>query len=84
MRMKELFVLLVASSFIACTPQHDIVIRGATLFDGTGSAGVVGDLAIDGDRIAAMGDVRGRGELEIDAEGLYVAPGSPTCIATRR
>ncbi len=75
MRIKELFVLLIVSASIACAPQHDIVIRGATLFDGTGSAGVVGDLAIDGDRIVEMGDVSGRGELEIDAEGLYVAPG---------
>ncbi len=62
---------------VACAPSydHDIVIRGGTLFDGTGSPGIVGDLAIDGDRIVKLGQVDGRGELEIDAEGRYVAPG---------
>lgn len=73
--MKQLAVLVALSSAIACTPEHDIVIRGATLFDGTGSPGVVGDLAIAGDRIVAVGDVSGGGELEIDAEGLFVTPG---------
>lgn len=75
MRTKDLLIPLVLTGFIACAPEHDIVIRGGTLFDGTGSPGVVGDLAIDEDRIVAVGDVRGSGELEIDAEGLYVAPG---------
>ena len=74
--MQRFFLLVTLYlSSAACTPDHDIVIRGATLFDGTGSPGVVGDIAISGDRIAAVGEVRGRGELEIDAEGLYVAPG---------
>jgi len=75
MRTKDLLVPLILTGFIACAPEHDIVIRGGTLFNGTGSPGVVGDLAIDGDRIVAIGEVRGSGELEIDAEGLYVAPG---------
>jgi N-acyl-D-amino-acid deacylase len=74
-RIKMLIILVAFSSFIACAPELDVVIRGATLFDGTGSPGVVGDLAIKGDRIVAVGDVSGRGVLEIDAEGLYVAPG---------
>ena len=71
---------LIAASLIAslaCAPahEHDIVIRGGTLFDGTGDPGIVGDLAIDGDRIVAVGEVDGTGTLEIDAEGLYIAPG---------
>jgi N-acyl-D-amino-acid deacylase len=67
-------VLLVA----ACTgpPTRDIVIRHGTLYDGTGQAGVVGDLAIQGDSIVALGDLgTGPGRQEIDATGLAVAPG---------
>jgi N-acyl-D-amino-acid deacylase len=56
--------------------EADFVLRGATLIDGTGSPGVVGDLAIKGDRIVALGrfDVRGQ-PRRIDATGLVVAPG---------
>ena len=54
---------------------HDIVIRGGELVDGTGSAPFQGDLAIDGDAIAAVGKVEGQGKREIDAKGLAVTPG---------
>ena len=54
---------------------HDIVIRGGELVDGTGSASIQGDLAIDGDTIAAVGEVSGTGKREIDAKGLAVTPG---------
>jgi N-acyl-D-amino-acid deacylase len=56
--------------------DHDLVIRGGTLYDGSGNPPVIGDLAVDGDRIAAVGTVSGaRGKTEIDAAGLAVAPG---------
>jgi N-acyl-D-amino-acid deacylase len=56
--------------------MHDILIRGGTLFDGAGHLGVVGDLAIEGDRIFAIGHtVTGAARKTIDAEGLAVAPG---------
>ena len=54
---------------------YDIVIRGGELVDGTGSAPIQGDLAIDGDTIAAVGKVEGGGKREIDAKGLAVTPG---------
>ncbi|HKY52147.1 MAG TPA: D-aminoacylase, partial [Candidatus Limnocylindria bacterium] len=54
---------------------HDVVIRGGTVYDGTGGAPFAADVAIDGDRIAEVGAVRERGALEIDAAGLAVAPG---------
>jgi N-acyl-D-amino-acid deacylase len=55
---------------------HDIVIRGGTIYDGTGSNPITGDVAIDGDRITAVGSVRGaRGKIEIDAAGQAVSPG---------
>ena len=54
---------------------HDVVIRGALILDGSGRPGSVGDVAIDGDRISAVGRVEGRGAIEIDARELAVAPG---------
>ena len=55
---------------------HDVVIRHGLVVDGTGAPGRVADVAIDGDRIVAVGDLAGeRGAREIDATGLVVAPG---------
>jgi N-acyl-D-amino-acid deacylase len=55
--------------------RWDLVIRGATIFDGTGAAPRTGDLAINGDRIAAIGKFEGAGAQEIDGRGLALAPG---------
>ncbi len=55
--------------------EYDLVVRGGLLVDGTGAPGVRGDVAIVGDRIAAVGDIDGSGREEIDAEGHVVAPG---------
>ena len=62
---------------LACSgPRYDVVIRHGTVYDGTGSPGVVADVALSGDTIAAIGDLgRERGRREIDATGLAVAPG---------
>ena len=56
-------------------PAYDVVIRGGTLYDGSGGAPVVGDVAVRGDRIVAIGKVEGRGRSEIAARGMAVAPG---------
>ncbi len=56
-------------------PLHDTVIRGGTVYDGSGGAPFVGDVAIDGDRITDVGTVEGSGRIEIDASGMAVAPG---------
>jgi N-acyl-D-amino-acid deacylase len=56
--------------------EYDVVIRGGTVYDGSGDAPRVADLAIRGDAIAAIGDLEdARGQLEVDAAGLAVAPG---------
>jgi N-acyl-D-aspartate/D-glutamate deacylase len=55
--------------------MHDLVIRGGTLVDGTGAPAREGDVAIDGERIAAVGRVAERGREELDARGLLVTPG---------
>ena len=55
---------------------HDLVIRSGTVFDGTGAAGREADVAIDGTRIAQIATkIAERGNEEIDARGLAVAPG---------
>jgi N-acyl-D-amino-acid deacylase len=54
----------------------DLLIRGGTIYDGSGRSPVVGDVAIRGDRIAAVGDVDRVDPLHvIDADGQAVAPG---------
>jgi N-acyl-D-amino-acid deacylase len=60
----------------APAPEYDVVLRGGTLVDGSGEPAAVGDLAIAGDRIVALGDLgEARGRTEIDVTGLAVAPG---------
>lgn len=54
---------------------HDLVIRGGTIYDGTGGAAVVGDVAVDGGVITAIGAVTESGTEEIDAAGRIVTPG---------
>jgi N-acyl-D-aspartate/D-glutamate deacylase len=55
--------------------MHDLVIRRGTVVDGTGGKPVEADVAIDGGRITAVGQVSARGKEEIDAQGKIVAPG---------
>ena len=58
------------------TRVHDVIIRGGTVYDGTGAKGRVTDVAIDGDRITVVGNLgEERGRQEINAHGLAVAPG---------
>lgn len=54
---------------------YDLVIRGGRVLDGMGNPWIVGDVAIEDGRIAAVGRVTGRGTQEIDARGRYVSPG---------
>jgi len=56
-------------------PEFELVIRNARIVDGTGEPAFGGDVAVSGDRIAAVGKVAGRGAREIDARGLVLAPG---------
>ena len=54
----------------------DTIIRGGTVFDGTGAEGRVADVGIVGDRVAAIGDLSGAvAARTIDASGMAVAPG---------
>src|SRR5262249_6428910 len=71
--MNTLFLLLTLG---ADPVTADIVIKNATIHDGTGKAGYLGDVAISGDRIVAVGKVQVAGSPRvIDGTGLFVAPG---------
>src|SRR5438093_5122486 len=82
LRLAAPVVLLLA--IVACAPKHgvvnrngdyDLVIRNGDVIDGTGSPGRRADVAINGDRIVAIGSVAGRAKRTIDATGRVVAPG---------
>jgi N-acyl-D-amino-acid deacylase len=65
-----------APAIIFRRAPHDVVIRGGTVFDGTGAAGIESDVAISAGKIAAVARrIAERGAEEIDARGLAVAPG---------
>jgi N-acyl-D-aspartate/D-glutamate deacylase len=53
----------------------ELVIRNGTVYDGTGAEPIEGDVAIEGGRIAAVGEVPPADCPELDASGLCVAPG---------
>src|SRR5438105_2430030 len=54
----------------------DLIVRGGSVFDGSGSAGVPADIGVRGERIAAIAaDLPGHGQRELDARGLAVTPG---------
>ncbi len=57
-------------------PVYDVIVRGGTIYDGSGAAPVVGDVAIDGDSVVAVGEIgRATGRTEVDGAGLAVSPG---------
>ena len=75
-------VALAAGGGCAAGPLHDVVIRNAVVYDGSGSPGFQGELAIDADRIAFVGARgAGRGRTELDARGKAVAPGFINMLA---
>ena len=55
--------------------EHDLVIRGGSVVDGTGAPARTADVAIDGGVVTEVGEVAGTGRRELDADGLLVTPG---------
>ena len=74
-RTKTLVLLALLCACATSRPAYDVVIRNGLLYDGSGGDPAPGDVAIRGDRIAAVGKVDGAGRTEIDAHGMAVAPG---------
>ncbi len=74
----RLFCLLALPFLWSCAgePDYDLVVRGGTIYDGSGQPGYVGDVAVRGDRIAYVGPrAPGDARREIDAGGRAVTPG---------
>jgi N-acyl-D-amino-acid deacylase len=71
-----LLLLLLAVSRAGAGETYDFVIRGGTVYDGTGQPPRRADVAFRGDRIAAVGDLRdAAGKTVVEAPGLAVVPG---------
>ena len=71
------FTVIVGGGQIAAADApFDVIIKGGTVYDGTGGEGHVADVAIRGDRIVGVGDFASAvAKKTIDAHGLAVAPG---------
>lgn len=75
--------LLTAAAAIPCLltscgspTSYDVILRGGTIYDGSGEKPYTGDVAFDDDVIAAIGDLgEATAPIEFDVEGLAVAPG---------
>src|SRR3954454_6741248 len=78
MKKRIAFMVAVASLAIvsAAPATYSVLIRGGTIYDGSGGAPYVGDVAIRGDRIVYVGPhAPGRAARTIDASGKAVSPG---------
>ncbi|CAM3212705.1 N-acyl-D-amino-acid deacylase [Sphingomonas antarctica] len=73
--MKRVLILTAALTLGAAPPAYDTIIKGGTIYDGSGGTPFVGDVAIASDRIVAVGRVTGGAKRIIDAHSLAVAPG---------
>ena len=60
---------------IDCFGAYDVIIKSGRIYDGSGGPAYAADIAIEGDSIAAIGQLDTDADLVIDVEGLAVAPG---------
>jgi N-acyl-D-amino-acid deacylase len=72
--------LVAVAALLATAPPaaapYDVVIRGGTVYDGSGAPGRIADVGLRGDRVAAVGELgEAPARLVVDARGLAVAPG---------
>jgi N-acyl-D-amino-acid deacylase len=77
MKLFKIFLIL-ALILYSCSPhvKYDVLIKSGRIIDGTGSPSFNGDVGINADTIAAIGDLKNaRGRAVITAEGLTVCPG---------
>jgi N-acyl-D-amino-acid deacylase len=72
-----IFFLATFGLLASCKRQtYDVIIRGGTVYDGSGKPGMMADVAMNADTLAFIGDLKNAvGKKEIDAKGLAVAPG---------
>ena len=76
--MRYSIFFLCAFLFIACQPQptYDLVLQNGLIYDGDGGTPYLGDVAINADTIAAIGDANTlQGQKVVPINGMAVAPG---------
>lgn len=76
--IKTYLLLTLLFAFYNCSEQRtfDILIKNGQILDGSGNSSYIGDIGINADTIAAIGDLKNaKGLKELDATGLAVAPG---------
>jgi N-acyl-D-amino-acid deacylase len=75
--MRNLTVFFLLLFLLSCREQSfDVIIRGGTVYDGSGNDPITADVGINADTIAFIGDLsKAKAKKEIDAKGLAVAPG---------
>ena len=74
----HIIILFTVALMSACSSaqKFDVLIRNGIIYDGSGSASFHGDVAVNDDTIAAVGNLKNAaGILEIDAKGKAVSPG---------
>lgn len=70
------FFLILLTAAASWAADFDVIIKNGTVYDGSGGEGRRVDLAIQGDRIAGLGDyAAAKAKTIVDARGLAVAPG---------
>ena len=67
--------LALALPVAGAAAEAELLLRGGTIYDGSGSEGRVGDVAIAGGKIVAVGRFEGKAARVVDCQGLLVAPG---------
>jgi N-acyl-D-amino-acid deacylase len=73
---------LSSTAMSAEATKFDVLIKGGTVYDGSGHAPIVGDVGIEKDRIAYVGPHAPKaGKQEVDAKGMAVAPGFINMLA---
>lgn len=75
--MKNIYLLAFVLFALSCQPpKYDLIIKGGTVYDGSGSEPTVTDVGINGDIIEAISDLSGAEATKIiDANGMAVSPG---------
>ena len=66
---------LAKTEYISEGTAYDLIIKGGFVVDGSGAPGATMDIAIEGDRIVALGRIDGSARRVIDADGALVTPG---------
>jgi N-acyl-D-amino-acid deacylase len=74
--LRIILPVLILASGCSQPVKYDVLIKNGQIYDGSGTPAYMGDIGINADTIAALGDLKNaKGKTVIDAEGLAVAPG---------